>query len=129
MKFHVMANKTYRVELTVEREYEVDVTKKAVVDAGLCTNVVDGDPTAWYDYVEDYLREKGLEEFMDNRKVWSYENNTLCHEEIERLEVTEILKQHIDKAIDEEEPPCSDEDGIGLDVQEVDCSIESVESQ
>ena len=66
MKFHVMANKTYRVELTVEREYEVDVTKKAVVDAGLCANVVDGDPTAWYDYAEDYLREKGLEEFMDN---------------------------------------------------------------
>ena len=129
MKFHVMANKTYRFELTVEREYEVDVTKKAVVDAGLCANVVDGDPTAWYDYAEDYLREKGLEEFMDNRKVRSYENNTLCHEETERLEVTEILKQHIDKAIEEEEPPCSDEDGIGLDVQEVDCSIESVESQ
>ena len=61
MKFHVMANKTYRFELTVEREYEVDVTKKAVVDAGLCANVEDGDPTAWYDYAEDYLREKGLE--------------------------------------------------------------------
>jgi len=109
MKFHVIANKTYRVELTVEREYEVDVTKKAVVEAGLCANVVDGDPTAWYNYVEDYLREEGLENFMADGKV-----NCDSHEE--GVAVTKILKQHIDQAIEN-----------SVDFVETNCVIENVE--
>lgn len=127
MEFIVTAKNTYQFEFTVESEYEVVVGKKAVVEAGFCANSEEGDTSAWLGYVEDYLREQGLEKFIDAGKVKLYSDHSRYHEQTELLEVTKILKQLVDEAIEQEEPPEKDEDGIGLDVRLSSCTIEAVE--
>tara|TARA_R100001082_G_scaffold102574_1_gene72785 strand:- start:205 stop:591 length:387 start_codon:yes stop_codon:yes gene_type:complete len=127
MEFNVTAKKTYRFELTLEREYEVVVGKKAVVDAGLCANSVDGDTSAWYDFVEDYLREQGLEKFFDDGKVRLVSDGSEYHEQTEELEATKILKNYIDCALLQEDVPCLDDDGNGVEVTSSNSTIENVE--
>ena len=126
MEFNVTAKKTYRFELTIEREYEVVVGKKAVVDAGLCANSVDGDTSAWYDFVEDYLREQGLEKFFDAGKVKLVSDDSEYHEQ-EELEATKILKNYIDRSLEQDDIPCLDEDGNGVEVTLSNVTIENVD--
>ena len=126
MEFNVTAKKTYRFELTLEREYEVVVGKKAVVDAGLCANSVDGDTSAWYDFVEDYLREQGLEKFFDAGKVKLVSDDSEYHEQ-EELEATKILKNYIDRSLEQDDIPCLDEDGNGVEVTLSNVTIENVD--
>jgi hypothetical protein len=120
MKFNVTAKKTYQFELTIERDYQVVVGKKSVVDAGLCANSVDGDTSAWYDYVEDYLREEGLGKFID--KMFFYQMTS-----DEQLEVVKILKNYIDLALERDEIPYLDRDGNGVEVTSSNVTIENVD--
>ena len=127
MEFQVTAKRTYQFELTIERDYQVVVGKKSVVDAGLCANSVDGDTSAWYDYVEDYLREQGLEKFINAGKVKLVSDDSDYHEQTEELEATKILKNYIDRALEQEDIPCLDDDGNGVEVTASSSTIENVE--
>ena len=126
MEFNVTAKKTYQFELTIERDYQVVVGKKSVVDAGLCANSVDGDTSAWYDFVEDYLREQGLEKFFDAGKVKLVSDDSEYHEQ-EELEATKILKNYIDRSLEQDDIPCLDEDGNGVEVTLSNVTIENVD--
>ena len=55
MKFTVTAKQTVQIE----REVEIRVTKRDVVEAGYCKSVEDGDPSGWYEYVVEYVRDHG----------------------------------------------------------------------
>ena len=127
MEFQVTAKRTYQFELTIERTYEVVVGKKAVVDAGLCANSVDGDTSAWYDYVEDYLREEGLGKIFDAGKVKLVSDDSEYHEQTEELEATKILKNYIDRSLEQDDIPCLDDDGNGVQVTLSRVTIENVE--
>jgi len=127
MEFQVTAKRTYQFELTIERTYEVVVGKKAVVDAGLCANSVDGDTSAWYDYVEDYLREEGLGKIFDAGKAKLVSDDSAYHEQTEELEATKILKNYIDRSLEQDDIPCLDDDGNGVQVTLSRVTIENVE--
>ena len=51
MEFEVTAT----IETIREVTGTINVTKKDVVDAGFCKSTEDGDSTAWYGYVGDFL--------------------------------------------------------------------------
>jgi len=51
MEFEITATITTTREITGT----INVRKKDVVEAGFCKSVEDGDPTAWYGYVADFL--------------------------------------------------------------------------
>jgi hypothetical protein len=69
MKFIVQATQIVKLEITVEREFEIEIKKKQVVDRDLCANVVDGDPDAWRESVDEYIDEVGIEKLMRSKKV------------------------------------------------------------
>tara|TARA_R110000803_G_scaffold74496_2_gene138526 strand:+ start:972 stop:1238 length:267 start_codon:yes stop_codon:yes gene_type:complete len=51
MEFEITATITITREVTGT----INVRKQDVVDAGFCKSVEDGDSTAWYGYVADFL--------------------------------------------------------------------------
>ena len=54
MEFEITAT----IETTREVAGTINVTKQDVVDAGFCKSVEDGDSTAWYGYVADFLKQE-----------------------------------------------------------------------
>ena len=86
MEFYVTAKKTYRFELTIERE-----------------------------------------KFFDAGKVKLVSDDSDYHEQTEELEATEILKNYIDRALEQDDIPCLDEDGNGVEVTSSNTTIENVE--
>ena len=87
---------------------------------------MDGDTSAWYDFVEDYLREQGLEKFFDAGKVKLVSDDSEYHEQ-EELEATKILKNYIDRSLEQDDIPCLDEDGNGVEVTLSNVTIENVD--
>ena len=59
MKYIAKVKQKIQMEFEVEREVEIDVTKKAIVEDGYCEAVEDGDPTGWYEHVWDYVKDNG----------------------------------------------------------------------
>tara|TARA_R110000744_G_scaffold273910_1_gene387148 strand:- start:2021 stop:2281 length:261 start_codon:yes stop_codon:yes gene_type:complete len=51
MEFQITAT----IELTREVTGTINVKKQDVIDAGFCKAVEEGDSTAWYGYVADFL--------------------------------------------------------------------------
>jgi|TARA_R110002020_G_scaffold48763_5_gene138987 hypothetical protein len=80
MKFNVTAKQVLRYEIKVEREFSVDVTKKQVVDAGLCGNSEDGDSSAWKGYVDQLLEENGTQAYKPSKAIGT--NMSIVYEKI-----------------------------------------------
>ncbi len=59
MKYIAKVKQKIQMEFEVEREVEIDVNKKAIVEDGYCEAVEDGDPTGWYEHVWDYVKDNG----------------------------------------------------------------------
>ena len=59
MKFYVEGIRTTVTTVTIVEKIagEIDITKKEVLRTTDCPSVLDGDSTAWYDYVSDALSE------------------------------------------------------------------------
>jgi len=62
MKFQITAT----IELTREVTGTINVTKQDVVDAGFCKAVEDGDSTAWYGYVSEFLESEFRQNGVQN---------------------------------------------------------------
>ena len=62
-KFKAYVKQTLQFEIEIEREVDLDVLKKDIVynedGEGYCNAAEYGAPSAWYDYVEDYIRDNG----------------------------------------------------------------------
>lgn len=117
MEFNIITTQTYKFELAFERQLKVTVTKKEVVEAGYCENVVDGDPTAWKDYVQDYINDYGVTSFIEKNKASiSKEDNA--------DDIFKKLKEHIDVAVSDKTSLSADE---FIPYKEIDCNVDYID--
>jgi len=88
MKFEITAT----MPVTREVTGTINVNKSDVVDAGFCKAVEDGDSTAWYGYVSDFLES----EFLSSAYDYSPSDIEITKEYISPNQIEDVTDVEVD---------------------------------
>jgi len=89
MNFNVDGKRFTRIVIEIEEEIsgDLEISKKEVMKFTGCKAVEDGDPSAWYGYVEDALREGAPHKVSKCSEIKVLERNEHTHTEWDELTV------------------------------------------
>ena len=83
MKFYVEGERTTVTTVTIVEKIagEIDITKKEVLRTTDCPAVLDGDSTAWYEYISEALSQGAQHKDCSELQKETVEKKTTIHTE------------------------------------------------